>query len=428
MPDDAVRPSIDFDHECPEFTATGQQRLREFRESQTRPWVNNYGGYWLATRYADVLAIAQKPEVFRAGKSFDENGDPVGGASIPPIPKVKPRPNEADPPEWNNIRTFLNHRFTPQAVKAYEAKAKRFAAHLVDKVIETGSVDLVADMTAPLPALVTLDLFGLPINEWKKFSGLFHAITSIPRDQPAYMQAIRDLDYYVTQRTDEEIERRRQNPTGDMYSHLAHGEIAGQPIDTQLLRDIALNVIGGGVGTTTALLTNGLWHLSQNPADRERLMKEPELLPTACEEFMRFYTPVQGIARHAVEDVEINGWKIKKGERVMLATTCANRDPEMFEEPEKFKLDRMPNRHLGFGVGMHRCIGSFFARMMFNTIAQAVLKRMPDYKIIEDSLVPNPCVAISDGWVHARATFTPGEKVGVPLPTQKKASEFKDAR
>jgi cytochrome P450 len=156
-------------------------------------------------------------------------------------------------------------------------------------------------------------------------------------------------------------------------------------------------------------------HLGRNPDHRRRLAEDRDLLPFACEEFLRFYAPIPALSRTALEDVEVNGWRIRKGERVLLAYAGGNRDPEAFDEPDEVKLDRFPNKHVGFGAGMHRCLGSFLARMMWQVMIGEVLDRLPDYTLVEEGLRPYPSIGGVNGWINIPARFTPGRKVGATI-------------
>jgi cytochrome P450 len=323
-------------------------------------------------------------------------------------------PNETESPEWDGVRGFLNRRFAPKAVETRRAKAKQLTAALIDLVIEKGEFDIVDDLTNPLPALVTMDVFGFPLHEWRKFADPFHKMVYTPESDPEFPETLRGLEYF-RQRVDEEIEIRRKKPSDDLLGYLAAGTINGEKLDRNLIQEIAFNILAGGVDTTTALTSNTLLYLSRRPDQRQQLIDHPELMPLAREEFVRFFSPIHGLARNAKEDVTVDGWEFMKGDRVLLAYASGNRDADVFDNPEDVKLDRFPNRHVGFGAGMHRCLGSFLARMMFETMVTEVLTRMPDYKVVESDILPYTTVAKVNGWIHIPAKFTPGKKVGANI-------------
>jgi cytochrome P450 len=406
---------IELDHDTPEHAANWPERWRAIRESSPRAWTQSHGGFWVATRLEDLVGIAQRDDVFSTHKELDRTtGETSGGLSIPPVPGIRSIPNESDKPEWNGIRGFINRHFAPRAVEQRRQRARQYTAALVDMVIEKGEFDIVDDLTNPLPALVTMDLFGFPLAEWRAFADPFHTMVYTPASSPEFASTIRGLDHFHA-RLDEEIALRRLEPKDDLLTILATGRIDGELLSYDNIHDLAFNILAGGVDTTTALTSNTLLYLARHPDQRQELIDRPDILPLAREEFIRYFSPIHGLARNAMADVEINGWKIDKGDRVLLAYSAANRDPEAFEDPEDVKLDRFPNKHVGFGAGMHRCIGSFLARMMWESMVTEVLARMPDYRVDESQIESYHTVAKVNGWIHIPATFTPAKKVGATI-------------
>jgi cytochrome P450 len=406
---------IEFDHESVEHAENWPEEFRELRAQCPRAWTESYGGFWVATRFADIVAVAQRSDIFSTHKENDfETGACSGGAIIPPVPGIRGIPNETESPEWDGLRGFVNRRFAPRAVEERRARAQQLVAALVDEVIETGRFDIVEHLTNPLPALVTMDIFGFPLDEWRDFAEPFHKIMYTRADDPNILEIVHGLKTF-RRRVDEEVAKRRIEPKDDLLTYFATGTINGEPLDHQTLQDLAFNILAGGVDTTTALTSNTLIWLSQNPGQRQRLIDDPTLLPIACEEFVRFYSPIHALARNAKKDIDLDGWHIAEGERVMLAYAAGNRDPEAFEDPEHVRIDRFPNKHIGFGAGMHRCLGSFLARMMFQVMVTEVLNRMPDYRVIEAEAVRYPTISPINGWITIPAVFTPGKKVGAVL-------------
>jgi cytochrome P450 len=205
----------------------------------------------------------------------------------------------------------------------------------------------------------------------------------------------------------------RANPRPGMIGALAHVQINGKtPPDMELLGVIAL-LIGGGFDTTTALTAHSLEWLSQNPAERERLSRERDtLLDPATEEFLRFFTPAPGDGRTISADCEIAGTSFKEGERLWLSWAMSNRDPAVFANPNEIDLARTGNRHHSFGLGIHRCIGSNVARMVFKRMLTAVLDRMPDYSCDPAGAVHYQTIGVIQGMQHLPATFPPGARIG----------------
>ena len=192
--------------------------------------------------------------------------------------------------------------------------------------------------------------------------------------------------------------------------------IDGQPApDAELVGMLTL-LIGGGFDTTTALTAHALEWLSEHPQDRKQLSRERDsLLDSATEEFLRFFTPAPGDGRTIARDCEITGVKLKEGERLWLSWAMANRDPKLFEDPNAVLLDRGANRHFSFGLGVHRCIGSNLARIVFKRMLTAVLDRMPDYRCDPEGAVHYDTIGVIQGMKHLPATFTPGPRLGLGL-------------
>ena len=412
---DPARCPVDFDHFSPEHAAHWPARWAEMREQCPHAWTERHGGFWVVTRYRDIVAIAQRPEDFSPAKYQDpETGESRGGLAIPELPGLRFIPNEVDPPEWSGYRTFLNRRFSPKAIDALKGRARQFAAALVDRVIEQGHLDIVDDLASPLPALMMIEIFGFRPDEWRSFSDPFHKMVYTPADAPEFLETMRGLDYFA-RRVDEEIALRRVEPKDDLLGLLANGEMDGRLLTDEEIQNIAFNLMGGGIDTTTALTSNTLLYLARHPDLRSRLAANPALWPVAREEFLRWVTPIHGLARTAIRDSDVDGWEVRKGDRLLLAYSAGNRDPEIFDDPDAVKIDRFPNKHIAFGAGMHRCLGSFLARMMYETMVTEVLARIPDYAIVEADIQPYETVARVNGWVRIPATFTPGPKVGAVI-------------
>lgn len=282
---------------------------------------------------------------------------------------------------------------------------------LIDAVIERGSLDFIKDLTGPVPAMVTMKLMGLPLDDWRDFAEPLHEIVYTPKESPEFPHvAARFAQIFV--RCEAEWERYKTLPQQDnLLSHFAHEPFDGRMLTREEVHGYCSNILAGGVDTTTALTTHVLVYLHKNPAEKQRLIDNPDMLPKAREEFVRFFAPQHAVARNVTRDVDLNGVKLEAGERIYMPWGAGNRDPEVFEDPDTIKMDRFPNRHIGFGAGMHRCIGSFFARVMFEEMITAVLQRMPDYEINFASAQPYQSIGTINGWMNMPATFTPGRKL-----------------
>ena len=267
---------------------------------------------------------------------------------------------------------------------------------------------------SPLPAIVTMELLGLPLEEWHQYADPVHELVYLSKEDPAHAESVRKFEWIHT-RVAEEVEARRKSPRDDLISYLVTEKIDGKLLDDGTIREIVWNIMGGGVDTTTALSSNAFLYLYQNPDKRKLLVENPDMMPKAREEFLRYFSPIQSLSRHATKEITVADQRVQPTERVLLAFAAANRDPEIFEKPDELILDRFPNRHIGFGAGRHRCIGSFLARMMFDTMMDEVLTRIPNYEVDIENSTPYTSISIVNGWVNMPITFTPGKLSGVDL-------------
>lgn len=319
-----------------------------------------------------------------------------------------------DGPEHLALRQPLQPFLSPRAVEAMVPDIQAVAAWVIDQFIEKGSANFVADLASPAPPLLAMRMLGLPLTEWRQFQkgadNLFHTNPD-PEAMAAHQKWMRD---HLTSAAVE----RRENPKDDIISHVANMKPHGSLLEMDEVFGLLKSLLIGGVGTTAYLLTSTLKHLNDNPADREWLLEDLSRLPSACEEMLRFYPPIIGLARTVMEPCELEGQTLEKYDRIWLSWGAANRDPNLFDDPETVKLDRFPNRHTTFGVGVHRCIGSNVARAVWRAVMEQVLTRLPDYQIDNTAAVHRDAIGFFNGWTSLPATFTPGPRLGGDLPWQ----------
>jgi cytochrome P450 len=320
-----------------------------------------------------------------------------------------------DPPEQRHYRQALNPYLSPSAVNRWIPVIDEVVRASLDERIETGRIDFVDDLANVVPAVITLGMLGISVHKWHMYSEPTHASVYTPPNTPE-MQKVREQQAAMFGDVATEMGAIRQDPRPGLINALVTAEINGKkPDDLELLGVIAL-LIGGGFDTTTALTAHALEWLSEHPDERERLSRERDtLLNPATEEFLRFFTPAPGDARTITQDCEIAGTQFKEGERVWLSWAMANRDPAIFTDPDKVVMDRKGNRHLGFGLGIHRCIGSNLARTVFKRMVTQVLDRMPDYRCEPEGTVHYQTIGVIQGMQKLPATFTPGPRQGPGL-------------
>jgi cytochrome P450 len=195
-----------------------------------------------------------------------------------------------------------------------------------------------------------------------------------------------------------------------MTSFLANVEVEGKPTTFEFATGMVNMAMSGGVDTTTSVASAAFVHMHYHPEDRQRLLDEPGLIDSAIEEFLRMYPPARTHGRTVVEDAELGGFLLRKNDRLIISEVSANHDEAAFPDAHKFVIDRFPNRHVAFGIGPHRCLGSHLARAMFKEMLTQVLERIPDYRIVEDELEEYPNWTALGGWSKAPITFTPGTR------------------
>ena len=317
-------------------------------------------------------------------------------------------PIETDPPELQKYRRILNPMFSPAAAARWRPAIERWTALCIDVAVERGELDLVNDLSNPVPGLFTCELLGLPLEDWDRYAGPFHRAIYTP--PTADRSELFTEMIWIMESLAELVARRRREPQDDMISTLTQAEIDGQPIPDEVVVNICDLVMAGGFDTTTAATSSALWYLHHNHADRQRLIDDPALLPVAVEEWLRYYAPTQALARTVTEDTELGGQRLSTGDRVLVSWASANHDDAEFENPDAIVIDRLPNPHTSFGVGAHRCLGMHFARAEIVAMVAAVLDRMPDYEVIEDRAEQYTTIGIVNGWITMPTRFTPGTR------------------
>jgi cytochrome P450 len=258
-------------------------------------------------------------------------------------------------------------------------------------------------------------LMGLPYDNWQPYANLFHSIMAVPQGSDEYANALAEVPAMMDGLL-KFAASRRVDPRDDLTSFLVQFEFDGQRLDDAQLLDILWNLIAGGVDTTTSQTALSLLHLGTHPDLRRRLIDRPELYHTAIDEFLRYFSVNQKLSRTVTRDIVLGGRHLRRNDRVIISWLAANHDEQEFERPAEVVLDRATNRHLAFGLGPHRCIGSHLARVMFEVMVKAVLDRIPDYQVDVGGVyqyLGNPSMT---GLGKLPVTFTPGVARGIPAP------------
>ena len=406
-----------FDRHSSEYRSQFKKVTEEMHAKCPMAWTDTYGGHWVAAGSHEVFELARCPVV---SNDHDLHNERRGykGISIPTASRVSAVRGgilEMDDPEHRTYRTVLNPYLSPAAIKRWEPFIDDVTRACLDEKIESGRIDFVDDLANIVPAVFTLAMLGIPLKKWNMYSEPVHAAVYTPEHSPDIERVTAMHREMGLDMVNNMIEI-RANPRPGIVNGLLEMRIDGEPApELEILGNLGL-VIGGGFDTTTALTAHSLEWLAEHPEQRQLLSDERKtLLDPATEEFLRFFTPAPGDGRTFADDIELDGTQFKEGERLWISWAMANRDPAVFQDPDKIVLDRKGNRHFSFGLGVHRCIGSNVARTVFKSMLIAVLDRMPDYKCDPEGTVHYETIGVIQGMRKLPATFTPGRKVGAGL-------------
>jgi cytochrome P450 len=331
-----------------------------------------FGGAYLPTRYKDVKAISYDTDSFSSHRVVIRDYYVETPMPAPPI--------TSDPPWHKPEKRVLLPFFSMKEMNKLEPKARTVCNDLIDGFIEDGQCDAAQQYTRHIPVRVIAHMLGVDENDGDLFIKWIHEILELGvRDYDAFLRGMTEMTAYFQA----EIEKRKDDPRDDLISVMMQAQCEGELwMPERVLGALRLLMIAG-IDTTWSAIGSSLWHLATHPEDRQRLLDEPALIPSTVEEMLRAYSPVT-MAREVVEDTEISGCPMKAGNMVLLSFPAANRDPEMFKDADKVVIDRQPNRHSAFGLGIHRCVGSNLARMEMTVAIEEWLKRIPHFSLEGD--------------------------------------------
>ncbi|MEO3813470.1 cytochrome P450 [Sphaerisporangium sp. B11E5] len=371
--------ATDFSHTEPEWAADPYAIQDDLRGRCPIARTERFGGAWLPTRYADVADIAYDTDHFSSRSiivgNFRPPRDtaPIGG--VPPI--------SSDPPFHHDARKLLLPAFTKGAIARHEEPTRAYCHSLADALEGQDVVDAARDYAQHIPMRVIADMLGFPPEDGPRFrefvDDALEGVNLPPDDRRARMGVL--FDYLLDQVRDH-VER----PRDDLTTYLVNVELYGRKLEPAHVAGTMALLLVAGIDTTWSAIGASLWHLAKTPADRERLVAEPELLPTAMEELLRAYAPVT-MARLVKEDMHWQGVDMKADDWVLLSFPAANRDPAQFDRAGEVVIDREINRHAAFGLGIHRCVGSHLARMELRVALEVWLQRFPSFTLADPSAV-----------------------------------------
>ena len=330
---------------------------------------------WVLLRYDDIHEAFQRYDVFSSQGCLDPPGDE---------PRVFPPliPEELDPPEHTKYRRLLTPLFTPGRIEALEPSIRTHCVSLIEGFAATGRCELVGQFARRYPTIIFMRLMGLPVEDADTFldwaDGLMHGNAANDPDGAKRMAAAVDIYGYLgTLMAD-----RRAEPRDDIVSYLLTCEVDGRPLEDQELLQIAFLLYMAGLDTVAGALGYMFRHLADEPELRRRLASDGDAVAATVEELLRAYSIVTPV-RVVTGDIEFAGCPMRAGDRVLLPTLSANRDRDEFDGGEDVRIDRHANRHIAFGAGPHRCLGSHLARLELRIALEEWHRRIPDYHVAE---------------------------------------------
>jgi cytochrome P450 len=353
-------------------------------------------GFWVFARHADCLAILRDRRSSNDARNIDEEavGAPLG-ASGPKDPSASVFDELApflfkDPPDHTRLRGLVQKAFTPRVVESLRDRITELAESLVDEALEKGEVDLVADWSYALPVRIIAEMLGVPVADLETFKdwsaalarGLDPDFLLPPEDLQRRFDARIEFIKYFGQL----VADRKDHLGNDLLSKLIQAEDNGITLSQAELIVTCILLLVAGHETTVNLLSGGVLELMRHPDQLERMRDDPSVLRTGMEEITRYVTPVQLTGRTALDDIECGGETIKKGEFMMVLFGSANRDPEVFKDPESFDVGRQENPHIGFGFGIHHCLGASLARLEGQIAIPTLLRKVKSIELTNERL------------------------------------------
>ncbi len=339
-------------------------------------------GIWGISRHRDVLAVEKQTRRYSSASG-----------SRPLITMSDSMINKDDPGHTTQ-RKLVASRFTPRSVRQHEQYVRDIVTHLIDEIAPTGHAEVVADLAAPLPAIVICELLGFDRSRWddcKRWSEVTMASAGYRPNDPDGPGGSMDAVMEFAGAYLELIKQRRDDPRDDLVSIWTHSELDGVPMpDSEIVQD-GLLLLDGGAETTRSVIGRTVLALIRYPEQRQALIDDPAIIGrTGVEEMIRYVTPILNMRRTATEDHELHGQSISAGDELLLMYGAANRDTEVFDEPERFDVRRSHNHHVAFGFGTHFCLGANLARLEIRVLFEELLRRLPDFRLAgpEPEMVP----------------------------------------
>jgi cholest-4-en-3-one 26-monooxygenase len=373
----------DIDLSNPDFVAGFPHEafalLRREAPIYWHPERNGGPGFWVVSRYRDVMAVQLDPKTFSSAR---------GGTILREFTEEEREATRAqlinmDAPRHTRFRRLVNMGFSPKMTNRLAPHIREMASQIIDAVAARGECDFVSEIAAELPLQVIAEMIGIPLEDRHlifKWSN-----DMIGFDDPEYggasIEVGRAAAMQMYMYANELVVARKASPRDDLVSVLMAAEVDGEKLTEVEFDSFFLLLAVAGNETTRNLISGGMLALIEHPAERARLLADPSLMPTAVEEMLRWVSPVMYFRRTAMRDAELHGQPIREGDKLTVWYGSANRDEEMFADPERFDVGRRPNDHLAFGIGHHFCLGANLARLEIQIMFEELLRRLPDLEL-----------------------------------------------
>lgn len=362
------------------FYADAPHRHFDWLREHAPVYWDEAGQLWGITRHADVMDLSRRPDVFC--NRFSSRPD------APPIPSMI----NFDDPYHKRRRALVSKGFTPRRVQDHEPEIRRICRELIARAATRGRFDFVREIAAPLPMMVIGDMLGVAPEDhdrllrWSDDLICGLSATATPEAVAATTLAFEEYaDYHRAVVAD----RRARPPQDDLMSILVHAEIDGERLDDEALLQESLLILVGGDETTRHVISGGMEALLRHPEQHRLLVAQPQRIPVAVEEMLRWVSPIQNMCRTATRDVELRGERIRAGDKLLLLYPAANRDADVFFDPHRFDVTREPNPHVAFGgYGAHFCLGASLARLELRVMFEELVQHLPGLELASDEPPP----------------------------------------
>jgi cytochrome P450 len=355
---------------------------------------------WMLTSYDDVAAATGDARLSSDRMQFYLN--PISAESRPKLASLCEYMSRwmsmKDPPDHTRLRGLVNKAFTSRSADEMIPHIREISQNLIADLGDGGRADLIGQFAYPLPATVICEMLGIPSDEQTQFRQWSSDIVAFSAGSGLLLEAAaestQESQLALVEYCRRIIDQRRRQPQDDLISRLISVEQAGTQLNELELYAMCVQLFVAGHETTTNLIGNGVLALLQHPRDFQQLREHPELIESAVEEFLRYNSPVQRSGRIVLQDMEINGKRLREGESLMLMYGAANRDPGQFTDPDRLILGRQPNRHMAFGRGPHFCVGAPLARLEAQVAFETILSKLTDIQLPDGELRWRPSMAM----------------------------------